>query len=166
MRSSHPEGSEGSAGHEPLLPSLAGTGHLALDRNELEDWGRRFGRVASPPLVVTITGELGAGKTTLVQAVCRGYGVTEDVTSPTFSLVHRYTGPKSAVFHLDLYRLKSPDELTNIGWDELIGEDALILIEWPERAGDRIPRDHVPMSLQHVAEDPTRRVLYAGGHVL
>jgi tRNA threonylcarbamoyladenosine biosynthesis protein TsaE len=152
--------------HDRIVPPLAGKGHLAVGQRELEDWGRRFGRVVTPPLVVTISGELGAGKTTLVQAICAGYGVTEDVTSPTFSLVHRYAGGKSAVYHLDLYRLKSADELTNIGWDEILSADALVLIEWPERAGDRIPHNHVPISLQHLAEDADRRVLYAGGHVL
>jgi tRNA threonylcarbamoyladenosine biosynthesis protein TsaE len=151
---------------EPIIPPLAGKGHLALSRAELIAWGERFGRVASAPLVVAISGELGAGKTTLVQAICRGYGVTEDVTSPTFALVHRYAAPRSPVYHLDLYRLESPDELRNIGWDELLGEDALILIEWPERAADHVPRDHVPVSLQHLPGDETRRVLYAGGHVL
>jgi tRNA threonylcarbamoyl adenosine modification protein YjeE len=152
--------------HDPIVPPLAGKGHLALTQAELIEWGERFGRVASPPLVVAISGELGAGKTTLVQAICRGYGVTEDVTSPTFALVHRYESARSAVYHLDLYRLKLTTELDNIGWDDLIGEDALALIEWPERAGDRLPHDHVPISLQHLPGDESRRVLYAGGHVL
>src|SRR3954469_25995843 len=130
---------------EPIVPPLAAKGHLALTQIELVDWGRRFGRVASAPLVVAISGEVGAGKTTLVQAICRGYGVTDDVTSPTFALVHRYDARKSPVFHLDLYRLEAVDELTNIGWDELLTEPALLLIEWPERAGDRLPRNHIPM---------------------
>ena len=64
---------------------------------ELRDWGHRFGRSAHPPLVVTISGELGAGKTTLVQAICEGYGVTDEVTSPTFALVHEYEAPRSPV---------------------------------------------------------------------
>ena len=151
--------------HDSIIPALAGRGSLACTEDELITWGEQFGRVASPPLIVTISGELGAGKTTLARAICRGYGVTEDVTSPTFALVHRYAAPKSPVYHLDLYRLESPDELTNIGWDETLSEDALILIEWPERAVDRIPRIHVPMSLQHLPGDPTRRLLYAGGDV-
>jgi tRNA threonylcarbamoyladenosine biosynthesis protein TsaE len=150
--------------HEPIIPSHADRGKLACTEGELVWWGERFGHVASPPVIVTISGELGAGKTTLVQAICRGYGVTEDVTSPTFALVHRYAGKKSPVFHLDLYRLERPDELTNIGWDEILAEDALVLIEWPERAGDRVPRFHVPISLQHLPGDATRRLLYAGGH--
>jgi tRNA threonylcarbamoyladenosine biosynthesis protein TsaE len=151
--------------HEPIIPPLASRGRLACTEAELTEWGERFGRVATAPLVVTIAGELGAGKTTLVQAVCRGYGVTEHVTSPTFALVHRYAAPRSPVFHLDLYRLRDPGELTNIGWDELLSEEALVLIEWPERAGDRIPRIHIPITLQHLPADPTRRLMYAGGHV-
>jgi tRNA threonylcarbamoyladenosine biosynthesis protein TsaE len=150
---------------EPVIPPLAEHGRLAVTESELISWGERFGKVASPPLLVTICGELGAGKTTLVQAICRGYGVTEDVTSPTFALVHRHTGTKSPVYHLDLYRLERPTDLTNIGWDEILAEDALVLVEWPERAGDQVPRNHVPISLQHLPGDPSKRLLYAGGHV-
>jgi tRNA threonylcarbamoyladenosine biosynthesis protein TsaE len=148
-----------------IIPPLASHGRLAFDQGELIAWGEQLGRSASPPLVVTISGELGAGKTTLVQAICRGYGVTDDVTSPTFALVHRYRGRLSPVFHLDLYRLEKPEELTNLGWDEIMSEEALVLVEWPERAGPRLPHDHVPISLQHLPDDPSRRLLYAGGHV-
>jgi len=147
------------------LPPLAGHGHLALDREELNAWGERFGRAATAPLVVALSGELGAGKTTLVQAICRGYGVRESVTSPTFAIVHRYAAEgKADVVHLDLYRLRGPRDLENIGWDELITEDALILIEWPERATGLLPEHHVPMELRHLSDQPERRLLYAGGH--
>jgi len=148
-----------------IVPPLASHGRSALDEHELIAWGERFGRSATPPLVVAITGELGAGKTTLVQAICRGYGVAEEVTSPTFALVHRYAGKLSPVFHLDLYRLDKPDDLTNLAWDEIVADDALVLVEWPERAGSRLPHDHIPLSLQHLPDDPSRRLLYAGGHV-
>jgi tRNA threonylcarbamoyladenosine biosynthesis protein TsaE len=151
--------------HEPIIPSLAGHGHLALTEGELVAWGERFGRAMRTPLVVTITGELGAGKTTLVQAICRGFGFSGEVTSPTFNLVHDYSSPRGRVYHLDLYRLKSADELTNIGWDEIVASESVVLIEWPERAADQIPRLHVPISLQHLPEEPSRRLLYAGGHV-
>ncbi|HXT15474.1 MAG TPA: tRNA (adenosine(37)-N6)-threonylcarbamoyltransferase complex ATPase subunit type 1 TsaE [Gemmatimonadaceae bacterium] len=151
--------------HDSIIPPLAGHGRLACTEAELIAWGERFGRAASAPLVVTITGDLGTGKTTLAQAICRGYGVTEEVTSPTYALVHRYASSRSTVYHLDLYRLKSPAELTNIGWDEVVGSPALVLIEWPERAAEQIPHVHVPISLQHLPEDPQRRLLYAGGHV-
>ena len=151
--------------HDPIIPALAAQGHLALDCDELIAWGERLGQASSPPLVVTISGDLGAGKTTLAQAICRGYGVRDEVTSPTFALVHRYESPRSAVYHLDLYRLERPEELTNIGWDEFVSAEALVIIEWPDRAGDRVPRLHLPISLQHLPGDPSRRLLYAGGHV-
>jgi tRNA threonylcarbamoyl adenosine modification protein YjeE len=150
--------------HDPIIPPLASHGRLAFDESELKSWGERFGRLARAPLLITIAGELGAGKTTLVQAICRGYGVEDEVTSPTFNLVHKYGGTRSPVLHLDLYRLNDPGELTNLGWDELMAEEALILVEWPERAGARMPRDHIPISLQHLPDDPARRLFYAGGH--
>ena len=147
------------------LPSLAGEGKLALTEEELVDWGVRLGRQINPPLVITLDGDLGAGKTTLAKAICRGYGVTEEVTSPTFALVHVYDAPKSPVHHADLYRLDGPKDLQNLGWDDLTQADALMLIEWPDRAGALLPADHLPIQLRYIDGDPTRRVLYAGGHV-
>lgn len=129
---------------------------------ELVDWGEAFGRAARAPLVVAITGDLGAGKTTLVRAICRGAGVTDPVTSPTFALVHEYAGAVGPVYHLDLYRLTTPDELTGIGWDDVMGAHALVLVEWADRAGDRLPADIVPIELEHVEGDPDRRILMAG----
>jgi tRNA threonylcarbamoyladenosine biosynthesis protein TsaE len=132
-----------------------------LTIGELTAWGERFGRTARAPLVVTLAGDLGAGKTTLAQAICRGYGVTEQVTSPTFALVHRYDAPRSPVYHLDLYRLRGPQELTNIGWDEIVFSQSLVLVEWPERAAGLLP-PHVSIDLEHDAADDTRRILLAG----
>jgi tRNA threonylcarbamoyladenosine biosynthesis protein TsaE len=129
---------------------------------ELVRWGEALGRDVHPPMIITLVGELGTGKTTLAQAICRGYGVEEEVTSPTYALIHEYAAPKSPVFHIDLYRLESPDELDNMGWDELVTDHALILVEWPERAGDRLPPVHVPITLDYLPDDPTRRVLLAG----
>ena len=148
-----------------LTPPLASHGKLAMTEAELTEWGERFGRAITPPLLITISGDLGAGKTTLTRAICRGYGVTEDVTSPTFALVHEYHAPRSVVYHLDLYRLERPDELTNIGWDDVLTSRALVIVEWPEHARARLPRDHVPIRLEHLPDDSERRLLYAGGDV-
>ena len=148
--------------HHHVIPPLAGAGRIALAEPELRAWGEEFGRSAAAPLVVAISGDVGAGKTTLVQAICRGAGVREEVTSPTFALVHRYDGARWPVYHLDLYRTRSPDELTQIGWDEIVAEHALILIEWPERAGDRLPAGAVPLALEHAEGDAERRLLMAG----
>ena len=145
-----------------VVPPLAARGGLALTESELSAWGEELGRSARAPLVVAISGELGAGKTTLVRAICRGYGVEDEVTSPTFALVHEYFGGRTVVYHLDLYRLGSPAELTNIGWDEIVAAHALVLVEWPQRAGDRLPHDVVPVELEHAPGDRTRRLLLAG----
>jgi tRNA threonylcarbamoyladenosine biosynthesis protein TsaE len=146
-------------------PPQAAEGHLALTEPELVDWGERLGRAAEAPLIVTLAGDLGAGKTTLVRAICCGYGVAEEVTSPTFALVHEYQGGRTPVYHLDLYRLRDESELTQLGWDELMAQRALILIEWPERAGAWVPPEHVPITLAHLPGDPDRRALLTGGHL-
>lgn len=148
--------------HRHLVPPRARQGHLRLSEAELRHWGEELGRAATPPLLVTLTGELGVGKTTLAQSICRGYGVKEDITSPTYALVHEYRAEKSPVFHIDLYRLDTPDQLTNLGWDEIVSSRALVLVEWPERAGTRLPEDHLPIDLDYVPGDPTRRILLAG----
>jgi tRNA threonylcarbamoyladenosine biosynthesis protein TsaE len=133
-----------------------------VTRVQLEAWGEALGRAALPPLLIALAGELGAGKTTLAKAICRGYGVTEDVTSPTYAIVHRYDAPRSPVYHVDLYRLESEGELQNIGWDEIVSSHALVIIEWPERAGAAVPAGHVPIDLEYAPGDETRRILLAG----
>lgn len=148
--------------HRHVVPPRAGKGHLKLTEAELSQWGEDLGRASTAPLVVTLTGELGVGKTTLARAICRGYGVSEEITSPTYALVHEYRSPRSPVYHIDLYRLESPEQLTNLGWDEIVSSRALVLVEWPERAGERLPEDHVPIDLDYVADDPGRRILLAG----
>jgi len=148
--------------HHHVVPERAARGRIALTRDELIAWGTDFGASARPPLVVAISGELGAGKTTLVQAICAGAGVREPVTSPTFALVHRYAGTSVTIYHIDLYRLGTPAELTNIGWDEIVVAHAIVLVEWPERAASRLPPDVVPIDLEYDADDPHRRLLLAG----
>jgi len=125
-------------------------------------WGKELGEAIVPPLVISLTGDLGAGKTTLAKAICEGFGVAESVTSPTYALVHRYDAEKSPVYHVDLYRLDNESQLTNIGWDDLLSERAVVIVEWPERAGDRMPQDHLHIDLEYVEGDESRRVLLAG----
>jgi tRNA threonylcarbamoyladenosine biosynthesis protein TsaE len=146
----------------PVVPPLAARSCLALTRDELAAWGEAFGRSARPPLVVALRGDLGAGKTTLAQAVCRGYGVAAPVTSPTYALVHEYESPRGPVYHLDLYRLEDPRELDGLGWDEIVGAQAVVLVEWPERARGRMPPGAVPLDLEYHPADEGRRVLLAG----
>lgn len=144
-----------------VVPPLAPASSLALTEAELEQWGESFGKAARSPLIVALRGELGAGKTTLVRAICRGYGVEEPATSPTYAIVHQYAG-RSPVYHLDLYRLEGERDLVNVGWDEIISAPALVLVEWPERAGSALPVDHIRLALEHVPGDDSRRILLAG----
>jgi len=148
--------------HRHLVPPLAAKGHINLTEPEMKRWGFELGEAIVPPLVVSLSGDLGAGKTTLAQSICAGYGVTESVTSPTYALVHRYDAEKSPVYHVDLYRLDDEAQLTNIGWDDLLSERAVVIVEWPERAGDRMPSDHLHIDIEYLEGDDTRRVLLAG----
>lgn len=126
---------------------------------ELEAWGQALGERLRAPAIIAVSGDLGAGKTTLVKAICRGYGVRELVTSPSFSLVHEYDSSRGTVYHIDLYRLRDAAELTNLGWDDIINSGMLILVEWPERAGDRMPKNVVNIRLAHDPESDARRIL-------
>jgi tRNA threonylcarbamoyladenosine biosynthesis protein TsaE len=131
---------------------------LTLD--ELTAEGETLGRSLPPGTLLAFDGELGAGKTTFIQAIARGLGVAGPATSPTYALVHRYRGRRGPVFHLDCYRLRSPDEAADLDWEGLLAEGDAILVEWPERAGAWLPRPARRFRLHHVA-DPERRGLEA-----
>jgi tRNA threonylcarbamoyladenosine biosynthesis protein TsaE len=124
---------------------------------EMTQWGEALGARLETPCVVTLEGDLGAGKTTLVQAIARGYGVRDAVTSPTFALVHEYRAPRSPVFHLDLYRLEGPHQLANIGWDDVFSSRAVVLVEWPDRAAGELPPATHAIRLSHVPGQPDLR---------
>ena len=108
---------------------------------------------------VALWGDLGAGKTTLARSILQALGVTEDVPSPTFTIVQRYDTPRLVVNHYDLYRLKTAREMDELGFDEAL-EDGAVLVEWPERAPERLPPDalHVRLSLM----DGTRTAKLTG----
>jgi tRNA threonylcarbamoyladenosine biosynthesis protein TsaE len=130
----------------------------SLTQAELEAEGEALGRGLKPGELITFEGELGAGKTTFIKAITRGLGVTRPATSPTYALVHRYHGARGPVFHLDCFRLSSPDEAADLDWEGLMAEGDVILIEWPERAGPWLPTPARRFRLYHVA-DPERRGL-------
>jgi tRNA threonylcarbamoyladenosine biosynthesis protein TsaE len=120
--------------------------------------GEELGRTLPPGAVLAFEGDLGAGKTTFIQAIVRGLGVATAATSPTYALVHRYAGPRGPVFHLDCYRLRSPDEAADLDWERLLAEGDAVLIEWPERAGPWMPEPTMRFRLSHL-DDPGRRAL-------
>ena len=150
------------ANPSPSLAELLDRGApRSPDRDTLEAWGRAVGAALPRPAVITLAGDLGAGKTTLARALCAGLGVTDldQVTSPTFSLVQQYPAPRGPITHVDLYRLRSDAELDALGWDELVATSPVLLIEWPERATATLPRNTIAISLTHDPLDAERRTL-------
>ena len=130
----------------------------ALTEAELRLEGEALGRDLPPRTLLAFEGELGAGKTTFIQAIARGLGVQGQATSPTYALVHRYQGCRGPVFHLDCYRLRSPDEAADLDWEGLLADGDAILVEWPEQAGAWLPAPARRFRLHHLA-DPARRGL-------
>ncbi len=112
---------------------------MRLSVDQLSRFGEELGRALSAPAVIGLSGEMGTGKTTLVQAICRGLGARALATSPTYALVHHYEAPGGPVYHVDCYRLASPDDARDLGFDDMVRERAIVLIEWPERAGGWAP---------------------------
>ncbi len=109
------------------------------DADAMDRFGRAVAEELQPPLVLYLQGDLGAGKTTLVRGVLRGLGVTGACKSPTYTLVEPYEVAQGQVFHFDLYRLQSPEELDFIGLRDYVDQEAICLFEWPERAGGMLP---------------------------
>jgi len=106
------------------------TSHSPADTEAL---GESWGREASPGMLIALSGDLGAGKTQLVRGLARGLGVTGRVHSPTFTLVNVYGGGRLRLFHLDLYRLETPEQIHSAGIEEFLQPDGVAVIEWAER---------------------------------
>lgn len=101
-----------------------------------ESLGEQWGRDAQRGLVILLSGDLGAGKTQLVRGLARGLGCTSRVHSPTFTLVNEYGGGRLKLFHLDLYRLETPEQLHSAGIEEFLQPDGVAVIEWAERLSE------------------------------
>lgn len=121
---------------------------MILTERELTRWGVRIGQELRGPAFVGLKGPLGAGKSVLARAVARGAGVEGPLPSPTFNLLFRYsTRGGSYVVHMDLYRIEDSSELWELGWEELGSRGEVVLVEWPERAGDLLPEDRWEIDL-------------------
>jgi tRNA threonylcarbamoyladenosine biosynthesis protein TsaE len=121
-------------------------------------YGRGLAAELSPPLIVLLRGDLGAGKTTLVKGIAEGFEAAraEDVTSPTFTLVQEYRGPQTTLYHIDLYRIDTERELETLGLDDLLAPNCILLIEWGEKFS-RFERDqNVEITLERAGETERR----------
>lgn len=124
---------------------------------ETEALGARVAERLKPGDVVVVSGEVGAGKTTLIRGACRALGVTDPVTSPTFTIGQRYGGGRVPVSHLDLYRLESLDGEDPALLDDYLGPDAVAFVEWPAAGAGRLGRPALEIRLQHA--DGERRLV-------
>ena len=155
------------------MPESATLELIAPDADATLRLGAHIARVltsaSAAPLVIGLTGELGAGKTTLVRGILRALGVAGTVRSPTFTLLENYSIPPLEISHLDLYRVQSPLEIEALGIRELLEPARVFLIEWPERGAWALPAPDLDIELS--VADPGRNIVIharspAGGAVL
>jgi tRNA threonylcarbamoyladenosine biosynthesis protein TsaE len=121
-----------------MSPQSVTNEYITHSADETIALGRSLASLLTPPKLVLLRGDLGAGKTTLVKGIAEGFQAAsqEDVTSPTFTLIHEYRGPSASLYHIDLYRVDTPRQLETLGLDDLISDNSLLLIEW----GEKFPR--------------------------
>lgn len=143
------------------MSALRDDAPLELTLPELEQWGETFARSLVRPCVITLQGDLGAGKTTLARALCRGFGVIDAsaVTSPTFAILQQYAAQEFIVTHVDLYRLRNEDELDALGWDEIVNDAVALIVEWPERTTRSWPAGTVHVMLAYATSNLDTRLL-------
>ena len=126
------------------------------DAAATEGCGARIAPLLAGGMIVTLQGDLGAGKTTLVRGLLRARGVEGPIKSPTYALVEHYPVSSLYFYHFDFYRFMKPDEWDAAGFSDYFRDDAVCIVEWPERAGDRLPRADLALSLRYGASDRGR----------
>jgi len=123
---------------------------------ETTQWGREFAKRLQPPILVLLTGDLGSGKTTLTKGIVAGLGAAaeDEVTSPTFTLVHVYGAPGSAkVYHADLYRIENFHDFETLGLEDVFAIPAVVILEWSERLRMQSPWPQLHVKLEHLGGD-------------
>lgn len=135
---------------------------LTHSREETEALGARLARALAGGRVVAFTGDLGAGKTAFVSGMARELGVEERVTSPTFTIVNEYEGGRLPLFHFDMYRLDSADELFHIGWEDYLARGGVCAVEWSENVAGAIEPDAVRVSIRRGDGDDDRVIAIEG----
>ena len=120
--------------------------------------GRELASLLTPPKLMVLRGDLGAGKTTLIKGIAEGFNAAsqQDVTSPTFTLIHEYRGPSATLYHIDLYRVDTQRELETLGLDDLMSAHSVLLIEWGEKFERFQNERDVEIVLERVSENERR----------
>jgi len=124
------------------------------NREQTARWGRRLGELLQAGDLIALVGDLGAGKTTLTKAIGQGMGISDPITSPTFTLVQEYYG-KVPLFHFDPYRLKEPGDMFDLGFDEYFERSGVVIIEWADKISQLLPPKRLTIELEIVPDtDP------------
>ena len=131
---------------------------------ETEAIGAALGKIISPGTVIAYRGDLGAGKTAFTRGLARGLGCTEIVTSPTYTIVNEYLGGRIPLFHFDMYRLRSSDDLFDIGWEDYLDRGGVCAVEWSENVDDAM-EDPLCITIEKLGEE-SRKITLEGGSVL
>ena len=131
---------------------------------ETEAIGAALGNIIKPGTVIAYRGDLGAGKTAFTRGLARGLGCTEIVTSPTYTIVNEYLGGRIPLFHFDMYRLRSSDDLFDIGWEDYLDRGGVCAVEWSENVDDAM-EDAIYITIEKLGED-SRRITLEGGSAL
>ena len=130
---------------------------------ETEAAGAALAARLNPGSVIAFTGDLGAGKTAFPRGLARGLGVEERVTSPTFTIVNEYEGGRLPLFHFDMYRLGSSDELFDIGWEDYLNRGGVCAVEWSENIADALEEDAIRVDIRRGEHDDQRIITITGG---
>ena len=129
---------------------------------ETEDVGAQLAGRLGPGAVVAFTGDLGAGKTAFVRGMARGLGIEDRVTSPTFTIVNEYEGGRLPLFHFDMYRLGSSEELFDIGWEDYLARGGVCAVEWSENIDDALEGGCVRVDIRRGGSDDQRFITITG----
>lgn len=136
--------------------------YLTGGAEETEALGERLANIVKSGAVVAYTGDLGAGKTAFTRGLARGLGITDRVTSPTFTIVNEYEGGRLPLFHFDMYRLGSSDELYDIGWEDYLSRGGVCAVEWSEIVEDALEGDVIRVDIRRGETDTQRQVTITG----
>ena len=136
--------------------------YLTNSPDETEALGAALGRVLTPGTILAYRGDLGAGKTAFTRGLAKGLGYADSVTSPTYTIVNEYLGGRLPLFHFDMYRLRSADDLWGIGWDDYLDRGGVCAVEWSERAEDLEEPDWVRVDIRRNGGDSQRLITITG----
>lgn len=129
---------------------------ISNSTDETLDWAKLLGAELDAGTVIALHGDLGCGKTVIAKGIAAGLGLTEDITSPTFTMLEEYHDGRLPFYHFDLYRIENPDEYSNLNFEEYWEGDGVSVIEWPERAAGLLPKNIINIYIDYLSPEQRR----------